>query len=157
MGEKSVCVNKAANELHLSVLYCIDAALWVSVFMEEVLKHKGSVPSLWTFFFNNLSLVKRFSAWIVLGVQLCFIPFLSMYLWHTKLECLHRWERATRFEWEIESCHPTFVLPIPVDWACRSSVLVQDQADAFVMCNLLCMGGSLFRYRRLLGISLSPV
>lgn len=81
-----------------------------------------------------------------------------MYLWHTELECLHRWERATlrETEWENESCHPTFVLSIPVDWACRSSVLMQDQANAFVMCNLLWMGGSLFQYRRLFGCFFIP-
>ncbi len=76
MGEKSVCVNKAANELHLSVLYCIDAALWVSVFIEEVLKHKGSVPSLWTFFFNNRSLVKKFQRLNSSGSSTVFHPLL---------------------------------------------------------------------------------
>lgn len=76
MGEKSVYVNKAANELHLSVLYCVDAALWVSVFMEEVLKHKRSAPSLWTFFFYNLSLVKKFQCLNSPGSSIVFHPLL---------------------------------------------------------------------------------
>lgn len=45
-GEKSVYVNKAVNELRLSALYRLAAALSVLVFMEEVLKHKGIAPSL---------------------------------------------------------------------------------------------------------------
>lgn len=157
MGEKSICVNKAANELHLSVLYCIDAALWVSVFMEEVLKHKESAPSLWTFIFIIWAWLKSFSTWIVLGVQLCFIPFLSMYLWHTELECLHRWERATRSEWEIESCHPTFVLPIL--WTelvgALSSCKTRPMHSSCAICCVWAV--HCFDTGGFLGISLSPV
>jgi len=89
---------------------------------------------------------------------LCFIPCLSMYLWHAEFECLHRWERATfrETEWEIESRYPTFVLSIPVDWACQSSVLMQDQANAFAVYNLLWMGGSLVQYRTCLGCFFIP-
>ncbi len=57
------------------MLYCVDAALWVSVFMEEVLKHKGSAPSLWTFFYNPC-LVKKFQRLNSSGSSTVFHPLL---------------------------------------------------------------------------------
>lgn len=156
MGEKSICVNKAANELHLSVLYCVNAALWVSVFMEEVLKHKGSMPSLWTFFYN-LSLVKKFQCLNSSGSSTVFHPLLVYVIWHTELECLHRWERATRFEWEIESCHPTFVLPIL--WTelvgALSSCKTRPMHSSCAICCVWAV--HCFDTGGFLGISLSPV
>ncbi len=57
------------------MLYCVDAALWVSVFMEEVLKHKEARPSLWTFFYNPC-LVKKFQRLNSSGSSTVFHPLL---------------------------------------------------------------------------------